>query len=251
MHGAPLYNPRPREGTVWRVVGGAGSDALLKLVDDADELAILEDILAAVLPPPPPDGRHLPDLMTQPFRGPAWSGSRWRRAGGTFGIFYAAERPGPALAEAAFRRLLFYFECPGLPWPTRTLECTAFAVPYTTRRCLDLTLPPDDAALDVWIDPVDLSRCQELADLARDMGCEAIRSVSPRSPGEGHDVALLSCRAFAAPAPTAYRRWSMRLGASGVIAVADGGGRPIGFRREDFARDPRLRLARWERQGGL
>ena len=47
---------------------------------------------------------------TVPLDAPYPIGSRFRRAGRTAGVFYAAESPETAVAEMAFYRLLFFAE---------------------------------------------------------------------------------------------------------------------------------------------
>ncbi len=86
--------------------------------------------------------RGLDVLLATPFRydAPYPTGSRFRRAGRTAGVFYAAERPETAVAEMAFYRLLFFAESPATPRPDGVAEFTAFAARIATPRALDLTL---------------------------------------------------------------------------------------------------------------
>ena len=96
------------EGKVWRLVEAQHRVSTLKLVDDLAEQALLEEIIEESKPPVPPECRHLDYLLATPFRyGAAYPrGSRFRRAGRTLGVFYAAEAPRTAVAEMAFYRLL-------------------------------------------------------------------------------------------------------------------------------------------------
>lgn len=223
MLAVPTYNPRMAAGTVWRLAP-ASSGALLGLVDRAADVAVLETAVQASRPAPPTDGRHLPRTMTDPFRTGSDGGSRFRRSGGP-GVFLASETVEAAAMAALTRRQRFWADCPGLPAPQRPARMTALAVPYVTRRCMDLTLPPPDA-MDMPPEHHDPAGTQSLAELARDMGADAIRSASPVHAG-GIDVALLSCRAFAAPAPSETGDWWIEAGPDRAKAVSDGGCRAV------------------------
>lgn len=218
----------------------------MKLVDDFDEQTTLEALLDPSKPAVPPECRHLHWLLFTPFRYEARSDSRFRRAGATEGVFYAAERRETAVAELAFWRLLFFLESPATPWPANPQVLTAFTVDYATERCLDLTLPPFRSEADSWSHPTDYARCHEIADEARRLSCGAIRSVSARDPEGGINVNLLTCTAFASPRPGSREAWRFKLGPSGVIAAAeDGTGHTFGH--DAFARDPRICDANWDR----
>lgn len=239
-------NPGPRSGTVWRLVEDQSRASTMKLVDSLDEQRTLEELLDASKPPVPPECRHLHWLLFTPFRYAARSDSRFRRAGATPGVFYAAERVGTAVAEIAFWRLLFFLESPGTPWPQNPLPLTAFSARYATGRCMDLTAPPYDAEAVRWTHPTDYAPCHAVADEARATGCGAIRSASARDPDGGINVSLLTCAAFAGRQPAARQGWRFRLGPTGVMALADdGAGRFFG--RGAFARDPRIAAAGWDR----
>ena len=99
-------------GTCWRLVEAQHHVSTLKLVDSVDEQELLEDLIEATKPPVPPECRDLHYLLSTPFRyGTVYpTGSRFRRAGLTEGVFYASEKPETAVAEMAFYRLLFFAE---------------------------------------------------------------------------------------------------------------------------------------------
>ncbi len=218
----------------------------MKLVDSLDEQRTLEEMLDATKPAVPADCRHLHWLLFTPFRYAARSDSRFRRAGATPGVFYAALSVTTAVAELAFWRLLFFLESPGTPWPANPQVLTAFSVEHATERCLDLTAPHHDVEEDRWTHPTDYAACHSIADAARAAGCGAIRSLSARDPERGVNLTLLTCAAFARHEPTARQSWRFKLGRAGVIALAeDGQGRFFG--RDAFARDPRIAAAQWER----
>lgn len=235
-------------GLAWRFVEAQHRVSTLKLVDSLAEQAALEDILEAAKPPPPHECRHLDYLLATPFRyRPYPRGSRFRRAGLTAGVWYGAESPETAAAEMVFYRLLFHAESPDTPFPDDAAEYTAFSARLTTPLALDLSagaLARDRAR---WADPVDYTACQDLADTARGIGVEVIRYRSVRDPGRGANLAVLSCRAFAAPLPVERQGWRIRIGPTGAQALREHPPLGLEFAPGAFAADPRLAAMRWER----
>jgi hypothetical protein len=147
----------------------------------------------------------------------------------------------------AFWRLLFFSESPATPWPANPLEMTASSVRVATSSCLDLTRPPYDARRDEWRHPTEYAPAHQAADRAREMGCEAIRSLSARDPGERRNISLLSCAAFSDSSPVQQRTWRLHLQSSGISCVGDQPRAVLYFDRAAFARDPRIDRLNWER----
>ncbi|MFO1091477.1 MAG: RES family NAD+ phosphorylase [Hyphomicrobiales bacterium] len=236
-------------GECWRLVEAQHVVSTTKLTDTLEEQARLEDLLETVKPPVPPACAHLHYLLATPFRyGAAYPhGSRFRRAGRTEGVYYASEAPHTAIAELAFWRLLFFAESPETPWPDNLGVFTAFAAAVETDAAIDLSRPPLDRDGAAWRNPIDYEPCQRLAAAARTADLELIRYASVRDPQGGHNVALLTCSAFAQPAPVQQETWRLRLSAAGVLAIADLPRRALAFGRDAFATDPRLGPMRWDR----
>jgi len=220
----------------------------MKLVDTLDEQSTLESLIDATKPPLPPDCRHLDYLLATPFRygAPYPSGSRFRRAGMTAGVFYASKTSATAIAEMTFHRLLFFADSPQTPWPADAGDLTAFSVRFRTTTDVDLTAPPFVAERARWTHPTDYGPCQALAETARDAGIEVLRYTSARDP-DGINVALLACRVFAAPRPIERQTWRLSLNAHGARAVCDFPEVRLEFSREVFAADPRIAALDWER----
>ena len=241
---------RALEGRCWRLVEAQHRVSTLKLVDDLDEQAVLEDLIEATKPIIPIECRKLHYLLATPFRyGSNYpTGSRFRRAGKSLGVYYAAEKVQTAVAEMAFYRLLFFSESPDTPWPSDAAEYTAFAASYKTARAVDLTLPPLSEDAEIWTHPTDYAACQQLTDDAREAGMQAIRYRSVRDPQGSANLALLTCTVFAKPAPVERQTWRIRLGPTGVQAICEFPERRIGFDRQSFAGDPRLKDMRWTRK---
>lgn len=219
----------------------------MALVDTLEEQALLEHVLDDSKPLIPPECRHLHYLLFTPFRYAALypAGSRFRRPGLTAGVFYASQREATAVAELAFRRLLFFAESPATPWPGNAAEYTAFAVTFASRKGLDLTRAPFDRDSSTWADPVDYGPCQDLAGAAREAGIQLLRYRSARA--DGLNVAVLSCAAFAAAAPLERHVWRIHFGSMGARAIGDLPEQRLAFDRAAFACDPRIAALNWER----
>lgn len=245
----PIWTPaalsseaRPFAGHVWRLVEAQHRVSTLKLVDTLDEQALLEDLLEESKPVLPPECAGLDYLLATPFRyGAVYPhGSRFRRAGRTLGVYYAALTVETALAEMAFYRLLFFAESPATPLPANAADYTAFSAAVDAGAAVDLTRPPLDRDAAHWTHPTDYAACQNLADGARTAGIAAILYRSVRDPGGRVNLALLTAAAFAAPRPVERQTWRIRLSPLGVQALCDHPARRIGFSREDFRSDPRI-----------
>src|SRR6266508_2811783 len=158
------------DGKYWRMVEAQHRVSTLKVVDTLDEQALLEDLIEETKPQIPLECRHLHYLLATPFRyGSIYPhGSRFRRAGRTKGVYYAAETMMTAVSEMAFYRLLFFAESPDTPWPHDAAEYTAFAATLRSSKAIDLTKAPFDAGREIWSHATDYSPCQDLADRARE-----------------------------------------------------------------------------------
>jgi hypothetical protein len=196
-------------------------------------------------PPIPADCAHLHWLLATPFRyAPYPTGSRFRRAGQREGAFYTSEALHTAFAEAAFARLLFFANAPEAAIPQRPIELTAIRVSCATDMGLDITAARDSSQMAGLSDPIDYTRCQELADAARAHGFDAIRYRSVRDPKGGANVCIISPRAFAQTAPVETQTWHLLM-TTKSIRVWPGvpGGDAFEFDANHFASDPRVRAA--------
>jgi hypothetical protein len=253
---SPIWTPgalasefRSLTGLCWRLVEAQHQVSTLKLADTLAEQALLERLIEESKPVVPPECRHLHFLLATPFRYGAEypRGSRFRRAGRTPGVYYAAAEPATALAEIAFYRLLFFAESPQTPWPSGAADYTAFSALLSTDRLLDLTQPPFVADEAAWTDRANYAACQDFADAAREADAEIVRYRSVRDPAGGVNLAVLVCRAFANPSPVDRRTWRIRLGAYGVQAICEFPPQSIEFGRDAFAADPRVAALNWTR----
>lgn len=245
----PIWTPaalsssaRPYTGTVWRLVEAQHRVSTLRLVDNLAEQHLLEQILDDSKPTVPAECQGLDYLLAAPFRyGAAYPhGSRFRRAGKTLGVFYAAEAVETAVAELAFYRVLFFAESPDTDPPQGAADYTAISVELGVERALDLTAPPLSADAALWTSRVDYTACQSLADAARSAEISILRYQSVRDPARGANLAVLSCSAFARPAPLVRQTWKIRIGRDRVQALCDFPRASLEFAIADFAADPRL-----------
>lgn len=229
------------DAIVWRVVETQYKAATMRLTDTLDEQRILEIVLEESKPALPDDCARLDFLLATPFRyAPYPYGSRFRRADQPEGAFYGAEAIDTAIAEAAFYRLLFYVESPDAKLPANAVEHTAFYVPCRTTQHLDLTALPLNRHATVWMHPTDYAPCQDLADAARDADIDVIRYSSVRDPAHRANVAILTCRAFAAPEAQGRQTWHLYVQRPMVRAWCESPVGQLEFAASGFAADPRI-----------
>jgi len=219
----------------------------MALVDTLDEQALLEELIDATKPAVPEDCRGLHYLLSTPFRYGALypTGSRFRRAGSSAGVFYASRDISTGVAEMAFRRLLFFAESPATAWPINAAEYTAFSVRYSTAKGLDLTAAPFKRDAATWKAPIDYSGCQAFAETARSAGIMVL--VHPSARVDGVNVALLACAAFRSREPIERQVWRIRVDEMGVRALCAFPPQQLAFSRDAFARDQRIAKLNWDR----
>jgi hypothetical protein len=235
-------------GRCWRVVEAQSQVSTMKLTDTLQEQEVLERLIEETKTRVPEDCRHLGYLLFTPFRyKPYPADSRFRRAGSTEGVFYAAEAVETAVAEAIFHRLLFYSESPSTPWPTNPGEYTAFAAEFAAGRAADLTRPPLRAKRASWTLLTDYTACLALADAVRAAALEAIRYESVRDPQSRANIALLTCRVFTQNDVVERQTWHFHFTNSGVRSIREAPSATIQFDRNVFAADPRIATMKWNR----
>jgi hypothetical protein len=232
---------RPWDAELWRAVESQTKASTMKLTDSLDEQRILENVLERSKPAFPPEFQGFHYLISTPFRyAPYPHGSRFRRKGQRKGAFYCSDQPSTAIAETSFYRLLFLIESPAMILPRTPVEHTVFSVACKTPLALNLCAPPLDADTAAWMHPIDYTRCQDLADLARKAGIGAIRYASVRDPNGGKNAAILSAGAFAEHRPVQLQTWHIFPGKYSVRAWCENPKMELEFRRQDFAHDPRI-----------
>ena len=211
----------PYRRNVWRVIEGQYRSSTVRLVDTFAEHDVLEALLEASKPPVPEPCRHLDYQFWSPFRyGRYPAHSRFRRIGRTPGVWYGAEEPLTAISETIWQKLRFFAASPATPLPRRPIEHTAVMADIRADRALELTAP-ELAGAGRWSDPDNHADCLALADAMQASGGEAIVYASVRHPEPARNVAVLSCAAFAQPAPLQVQTWHITLGPELVRASCE------------------------------
>lgn len=214
--------------------------ATLPLVDNLDEQKILEVLIDRTKPDIPQEFRGLHYLLATPFRyPPPKNGSRFRWAGQTQGVFYAAEEPETAVAEIAFYKLLFFSESPATPLPQKAMEHTGFSVRLSTERALDLTAPPLSGAEDYWAHPSNYEPCQKFADTAREAQAEVLRFRSVRDAEGRKNLAVLNPSAFNS-SPERFQTWHIHIFRDSTVAIREAPAMQLEFPHRQFAKDERI-----------
>lgn len=168
---------------LWRGVEAQHRVATMRLVDDLEEQALLEQLLEDSKPPLAPDAAGTHYLLATPFRYvPEWP-SRFRRAHEP-GAWYGADEPATVAAEIAHWRWKFFMDSEGWRDGQLVTEHTFFQARFAGSE-LDLTAPPMSRHRTSWRHPDDYAPCQELALRlrSRDPPVQAIRYESARREG--------------------------------------------------------------------
>jgi hypothetical protein len=176
-----------------------------KLVDSADEQALLEELIDGAKPPDLTRGR-IHYLLFTPFRYPPLAhGSRFGRRHER-GIWYGALERRTAFAEVAYYRLLF-IEGTHASLGTSTTPLTAFRATLRTARGAELDLPPFDAFRSTIASPVSYAESQSLGDAMRAAKVEAFRYPSARDVEGGVNVGAFTPAVFGRTKPTSLESW--------------------------------------------
>jgi hypothetical protein len=176
-----------------------------KLVDSAEEQALLEELIDRVKPPDLTGGR-LHYLLFTPFRYPPLpNGSRFgtRRERG---IWYGSIERRSAFAEVAYYRLLF-LEGSYASLGTVTTPLTTFTARIRTKRGIDLVAPPFDAHAQGISSPTSYASSQPLGTAMRDAGVEAFRYPSARDIEGGINIGAFVPAVFGNAIPKSFETW--------------------------------------------
>jgi hypothetical protein len=189
----------------WRVVESQHQVSTRKLVDSANEQALLEELIDQVKPPDLTGGR-LHYLLFTPFRYPPLPhGSRFA-ARRERGVWYGSTHRRTAFAELAYYRLLF-LEGTHAILGTVTTPLTAFQASVRTARGVDLVAPPFDAHRRAIASPTSYGASQALGTAMRAAGVEAFRYPSARDAEPGINVAAFAPTVFGHAKPTSLESW--------------------------------------------
>jgi hypothetical protein len=189
----------------WRVVEAQHLVSTRKLVDSADEQAVLEQLIEASKPSDPTRGRHLV-LLSTPFRYPPLRhGSRFG-ARHERGLWYGSEDQRTLFAEAAYYRLVF-LEGTRADLGIVTTWHTAFTVSSKTDRGIDLTAKPFDRHRPAISSSSSYDASQGLGRAMREGGVEMFRWHSARDAQGGVNVGIFTPAVFRAAKPRDLETW--------------------------------------------
>lgn len=208
-----------RQLRAWRGVEAQHVVSTMRLVDTADEQAVLERILAGSKPPLPPAADGLHPLLAGPFRYRPRHGGRFRRPGGR-GVWYGAASLRTACAEVAYWRWRFVTDSEGLRGD-EVMTVHTFFQARVRGLALDLLAAPWNSAHARWTHPQDYTATQELADAALAHGVQWLRYASVRDPG-GVCAAVFDAAALDGPQAGSLQTWHCRATADAVRLAHEG-----------------------------
>ncbi len=218
----------------WRAVEAQHQVSTRKLVDSADEQALLEDLIDRVKPPDVTRGKvHY--LLATPFRYPPLPhGSRFG-ARHERGIWYGSETPRTMFAEVAYYRLVF-LEGTRADLGLVTTQLTVFTVRARTTRGIDLVQAPFEAHRRSIASQARYTASQALGAAMREAGVELFRYPSARDGEGGVNVGAFSPDVFGTARPRSLETWHCSATRLRVeLAKRDYFGRGLfTFHREDF-----------------
>jgi hypothetical protein len=189
----------------WRVVEAQHLVSTRKLVDSAEEQALLEEMIDSVKPPDITSGR-LHYLLFTPFRYPPLPhGSRFGRRDER-GIWYGSADLRTAFAEVSYYRLLF-LEGTHAALGTVTTALTAFTADIRTSHGVDLVMQPFASYRRDIASPTSYQSSQALGAAMRSAGVEAFRYPSARDNEGGINVAAFVPAVFGKSKPGSLETW--------------------------------------------
>ena len=189
----------------WRVVEAQHQVSTRKIVDSAEEQALLEEMIDRVKPPDLTAGR-LHYLLFTPFRYPPLAhGSRFGRRHER-GIWYGSTERRSAFAEVAYYRLLF-LEGTHASLGTVATALTAFTARVRTARGVDLVAAPFDTHRRAIASPTSYASSQPLGTAMRSAGVEAFRYPSARDTEDGINVGVFVASVFGNTKPRSLETW--------------------------------------------
>jgi len=203
-----LNNITPLNETAWRIVEAQDILTTRKLVDSAEEQAILEEMIESTKPSLPKEYFNYHPLLYTPFRLPPLKyGSRF---GQKFeqSLWYGSRQLNTAMAEKAFYQFSFLRASKAKYDDVKTL-LTAFSVQIKTVKGIKLTEPPFSKYTQTISSPINYKASQTLGRSMREADIQAFNYQSARDPQNGINIALFSPTAFSQKNPDveSFQSW--------------------------------------------
>lgn len=213
---------RSKTANLWRGVEAQHVVATMRLVDNAAEQRVLEELLEASKPalPQAAAGRHY--LCATPFRYRSPFASRFRRPHDP-GIWYGAEELKTACGEVAFWKWRFLMDSDALRESALHTQHTFFRA-RVRGRCADLTAAPWKAATGTWLQKTDWRECQAFGAEAQKHDAAWIRYHAVRV-RDGICAAVLKPDALSMPERFEQQTWACKTSAAGAWLQRAGGER--------------------------
>ena len=226
----------------WRAVEAQHEVSTRKLVANAQQQALLEELIDRAKPPDLTSGK-LHYLLATPFRYPPL---RWGSRFGTRherGIWYGSETRQAMFAEVAFYRLVF-LEGTHADLGTVTTMLTAFRCSARSAHGVDLTAQAFARERSAIASPISYAETQPLGRAMREGGVELFRYPSARDPRGGANVGAFTPAVFGRSKPRDLENWHCTAAKPVVELVKhDYFGRELfSFPRETFLVDGKLPL---------
>ena len=171
-----LADARPARRTLWRGVEAQHRVATMRLVDDSEEQALLEQLIEDSKPPLLPGSEKAHWLLFTPFRYTSPWPSRFRRPHEP-GAWYGADTPITVAAELAYWRWRFLADSEALQSRQVITELTFFQARFAGLE-LDITQPPWSRHHKTWRSD-DYTQCHLLAAQARALVADGLHGRLP------------------------------------------------------------------------
>jgi hypothetical protein len=196
---------RPLRLVPWRVVESQHQLSTRKLVSNAEEQIVLEELIERAKPGGRSTGRrHY--LLTTPFRYPPLRyGSRFGTRNEP-GIWYGSETLQTAFAEVAYYRFVF-LQGTQAALGVLTTPLTAFRVLSHSPFGVDLVIPPFQAHAGDIASPESYTASQALGHDMRGAGVLLFRYPSARDPHGGVNVGAFAPEVFGRAKPRDLENW--------------------------------------------
>lgn len=164
----------------WRGILTEYFTASLKLVDDADELQVLEEMLESHTPTLHSNQEDKHAQVLAPFNFRPKHASRFRAADRS-GFWYGASTLEASQSEVAYWRMVFIRDSVGLLKEEVVTDHSFFQIDVSGRG-IDLMSPPWSEHRDIWRHPNDYKATQALAEAAEANHIEWMQYESVRAP---------------------------------------------------------------------